>query len=74
MAQLQQENASTPLNLVYGNNHFEHVDIYLEITNLFLFLLVMMTKKKKTINHDMDINNETKAYDKKHKGLIRFLK
>jgi len=49
MAQIQQENASAPLNLVYGNNHFEHVDIYLEIANLFLFLLVMMTLKKKKL-------------------------
>jgi hypothetical protein len=28
MVQIQLENASIPLNLVNGNNHFEHVNIY----------------------------------------------
>jgi hypothetical protein len=32
MVQIQQENTSIPLNLVYGNNHFEPVNIYSKIT------------------------------------------
>jgi hypothetical protein len=49
MVQIQQENASTVLNLVYGNNHFELADIYSKITTLFLFLLITTTKKKRKL-------------------------
>jgi hypothetical protein len=30
----KKKKTSTPLNLVYGNNHFEPTEIYLEITNI----------------------------------------
>jgi hypothetical protein len=38
MVQIQQENASIPLNLVYGNNHFEFVNIYFKITNIPIYI------------------------------------
>ncbi len=31
---VEQENESTPLNLIYGNNHFELAYIYSQITNI----------------------------------------
>jgi hypothetical protein len=34
MVNVKQKNASTPLNLVYGNNHFELVEIYSKNTNI----------------------------------------
>ncbi len=30
----------------------------------------MMTKKENTTNHNMDINNERKNCDKKHKVIV----
>ncbi len=66
MFQIQQENASIPLNLVYGNNHFEHVNIYSKITNIPIYTHNDDKKKGKTTNHNMDVNNETKICDKKN--------
>jgi hypothetical protein len=38
MVQIQQENASTPLNLVHGNNHFKHVDIN---SKIYKFIIII---------------------------------
>jgi hypothetical protein len=34
MMKVEQQNEPTPLNLVYGNSHFEPIDIYYQITNI----------------------------------------
>jgi hypothetical protein len=47
---------------------------FIQKLKIYNFFLPIMMTKKKTINHDMDINNETKAYDKKQKDLVIFLK
>jgi len=69
MVQIQQENASTVLNLVYGNNHFELADLLLFKNYNFIPIFTHNDdkKKEKIVNHDMDIKNETKAYDKRKK-------
>jgi hypothetical protein len=61
MVKIKQENASTPLNFVYGNNHFEPTKIYSEITNI----PIHNDDKKKEIMHNqnMNIKNKTKNSD-----------
>jgi hypothetical protein len=46
MVKVKQKNASTPLNLVYGNNHFEPTKVIQKL-QIFLFIFIMMTKKRK---------------------------
>jgi hypothetical protein len=36
MVKIEQKNASTPLNLVYGNNHFAPTKFYFKITNIHI--------------------------------------
>jgi hypothetical protein len=38
MVKIEQENMITPLNLVYGKNHFEPTKINSEITNIFIHI------------------------------------
>jgi hypothetical protein len=47
MVKVEQENASTPLKLVCGNNHFEPIEIYSKITNVHIFIHNDDGKKKK---------------------------
>ncbi len=37
MVKVEQENESTPLNLIYGNNHFELADIYSQIIDIPIY-------------------------------------
>jgi hypothetical protein len=62
MVKIEQKNASTPLNLAYGNNHFEHTEFYLEITNIPIHIH-NDDPKKKTIFHNTNINNINKTYN-----------
>jgi len=55
MVRIEQKNASTLLNIVYGNNHFELVEIYLELTNIPIY--IHNDDPKKIINHNMNIKN-----------------
>ncbi len=65
MVKIKQENTSTPLILYMGTKHFELAKIYLEITNIPIH--IHNDEKKKTTNHNMNINSETKIYDKRTK-------
>jgi hypothetical protein len=55
MVKVKQKNASTPLNLAYGNNHFEPAESYSEITNLPIRIHNDDKKRKKTIAQTMNI-------------------
>jgi len=48
-----------------GTKHFELAKIYLEITNIPIH--IHNDEQKKTTNHNMNINSETKIYDKRTK-------
>jgi len=37
MVKIKQENGSTPLNLVYGNNQIEPTKIYQKITKIYSY-------------------------------------
>jgi hypothetical protein len=50
MVKVEQENESTPLNLIYGNNHFEIVDIYSQITDISICTQNHDKKMKRTYN------------------------
>jgi hypothetical protein len=50
MIKVEQENESTLLNLIYGNNHFEIVDIYSQIINIPICTQNDDKKMKKTYN------------------------
>jgi hypothetical protein len=54
MVKVEQENASTPLKLVCGNNHFEPVEIYSKITNVHIFIHNDDGGKKKTTNQNIN--------------------
>ncbi len=61
MVKIEQENTVTPLNLVYGKNHFELTKINSDITNILIH--IHNDHQKKTINHNMNVNNKTKTCD-----------
>jgi hypothetical protein len=45
----------TPLNLVYGNNHFELAEIYSEITNVPIVIHNDDKKKEITTNQKYEL-------------------
>ncbi len=63
MVKIEQENESTPLNLVYGNNHFKPIDIYSIIIDIPIHTQNDDEKKLKQSKHKIDIDNRTKCFD-----------
>jgi hypothetical protein len=55
MVKVEQKNALTPLNLVYGNNHFEHVEIYSKFTNVPI--VIHNDEKNRKIINNKNMNN-----------------
>ncbi len=43
MVKVEQENESTPLNFICGNNHFELADIYSQIKNIPIYTVNVAT-------------------------------
>jgi len=55
MVKVEQKNALTPLNLVYGNNHFELVEIYSKFTNVPI--VIHNDEKNRKIINNKNMNN-----------------
>jgi hypothetical protein len=47
-----------PLNLVYGNNHFEPINFFKEITNIFIHIHNGDKRKEINTNKNININNK----------------
>jgi hypothetical protein len=57
MVKVKQKNASTPLNPVYGNNHFELVESYSKIANIPIHIHNDDKKIKISIAQNVNIKN-----------------